>query len=162
MNMKLEPMVHFDDELERMYERYQRPGGNREEAMAKTVLGDPIYAKRVKMPKWSMLVTMLQEPKVALKYAHAWGIPTSKDAHRQRSEYFQRLAAELQRTYYDLVKYACDTYGDHGPLISGIVHDHFPASIKNRLRFLVTARQDADDASRLHDFLAHTRSPLFK
>jgi hypothetical protein len=154
--------VHFDDVLEQMYQKYRSPGGDLREKEAEIVLGDPIYARRVKMPRWNGPVTMLQEPKVAIKYSLSWGIPTSKDAHRQRAEYFQRLLDELKSTYDDLVKYACETYGDYGPLVSGIVHDHFPTRIKDRLRFLSTAKNMVSDAARLHEHLSKTRSLMFR
>ena len=155
--------VAFDSEMEQVYQKYRRtlkPGD--EETVASVILGNPVYGRRVKMPKWSMLVTMLQEPKVALKYWYSWEIPTSKDAHRQRAEYFERLHSEYESTYHDLVMYACDTYGDHGPLISSIVHDHVPVHVKNRLRFLSRARGETSDAHRLHSFLSKTRSSAFQ
>jgi hypothetical protein len=154
--------VHFDDVLEQMYQKYRSPGGDLREKEAEIILGDPIYVRGVKMPRWNGPVTMLREPRVAIKYNASWGIPTSKDAHRQRAEYFERLREELRTTYDDLVKYACETYGDYGPLVSGIVHDHFPVSIKNRLRFLSHAKNMVSDAARLHAYLSKTRSPLFR
>jgi hypothetical protein len=151
--------VTFDAEMERIYQTY--PDRPSEEDAAAIILGDPSYGRRVKMPKWSMLVTMLQEPKVALRYWHSWGIPTSKEAHHQRAEYFEQLHGEYEDTYRDLVAYACDAYGDHGPLVSGVVHDHFPVHVKNRLRFLSRAKNLTSDARRLHEFLSRTRAPAF-
>jgi hypothetical protein len=158
--------VAFDGEMEKTYQAYKsvrRIGGQLDDAkVAEVILGDPMYGRRVKMPKWNGPVTMLQEPKVALRYAGSWGIPTSKAAHRQRSEYFARLYGEYDETKSDLVNYACDTYGDHGPLVSGVVHDHFPEYVKDRLRFLSRASNEISDAQRLHAFLSKTKSPSFR
>lgn len=151
--------VTFDAEMERTYQTY--PDRPSEEDAASIILGDPAYGRRVKMPKWNGTVTMLQEPRVALRYWHSWGIPTSKDAHRQRAEYFERLHGEYEDTYRDLVAYALEQYGTRGPLISGVVQEHFPAHVKNRLRFLSRAKNLTSDARRLHEFLSKTRSPAF-
>jgi hypothetical protein len=152
--------VVFDDEMETVYQAYKNRDPHNV-SVAEVVLGDPVYNQRVKMPKWNMPVTMLQEPKVAVRYAHSWGIPTSKEAHRQRAEFFKKLHAEYDRTYSDLVNYACKNYGDHGPLVSGIVHDHFPMWVKDRLRFLSTATNVSSDARQVHEFLSKTKSPSF-
>ena len=160
--MKQSQSIKFDDTLERMYRQHQRPGGSLREKEAEIILGDFIYERRARMPKYNGPVTMLMEPRVALKYAAAWNIPTSKSAHRQRAEHFTELYHEIGRTYAELVKFACEEYGDHGPLVSGIVHNHFPIDVKNRLRFLSTAKNMVGDAARLHEYLAKTRSPLFR
>jgi hypothetical protein len=154
--------VSFDPKLEDMYRAYLKPGGSLRGRFEEIVLGDPIYARTGMLAKWNGPVTMLQTPKIAVKYALAWGIPTSKDAHRQRGEYFREFNRELDRTYSDLVKFACDTYGDHGPLVSGIVHSHFPSEIQNRLRFLSNAVNRTFEAARVHEELAKSRSPLFR
>ena len=88
-------------------------------------------------------------------------LTTAPEAHRQRAEYFGQLHAEYERTYQDLVNYALETYGSQGSLISGVVRDHFPVHVKNRLRFLATAKNMTSDANRLHAFLSKTRSPAF-
>ena len=152
--------VTFDSEMEEVYRRYLSFKGS-EIPIAEIILGDPAYGRRARMPKWNVEVTMLQEPRVALRYWHSWGIPTSREAHRQRAEYFGQLHAEYERTYQDLVNYALETYGSQGSLISGVVRDHFPVHVKNRLRFLATAKTMTSEARQLHAFLSKTRSPAF-
>lgn len=153
--------IALPPELERHFEQYERLGGDLR-AMAITLLGDETYVRQVKMPKWSSTVDMLREHKVAVRHGSSWGIPTSKDAHRQRAEYFAGVAETLQAAWDDLVERAVALFGDHGSLISGCYRDHFPPPVKNRLRFLAHGRTMAKDAERLHLYLSKTRSPLFR
>jgi len=150
--------VKFDDQLEAAYVGYQNRGRSIEEL----VLGDATYERRFKMPKWNGPVTMLQEPKVAIRHNQVLGISTSKNANRQRAEYFTNLYHEIGRTYTDLANLALETYGNDGPQVSGIIRSHFPRDIKDRLRFLSAAKNATGDAARLHEYLAKTRSPLFR
>lgn len=55
------------------------------------------------------------------------------------------LAAKASREHDQLAEKSFLLYGDHGAHISGIVRDHFPDDVKNRLRML------AHDVSRLND-----------
>lgn len=153
--------VSFDPEMETKFQAYRREPQT-DEARCEIVLGDPTYGRRVRMPKWNIQVTMLEEPKVAVRYAHSWGIPTSKEAHRQRAERFRTDSLEYRKTREELVGHAYAAYGKHGPLISGVVRDHFPADVKHRLRFLDTATYLTDAAARLHEKLSKSRSPSFR
>lgn len=45
-------------------------------------------------------------------------------------------ACAASRKHSDVAQAALKEYGDHGPLISGCVRDHFPEEIKNELREL--------------------------
>ncbi len=45
-------------------------------------------------------------------------------------------ATRASRAHYRLVSDSMDEYGDQGPQISGIVREHFPTDVKNRLRKL--------------------------
>lgn len=155
-------------ELEQAFQAFQdiedhRKTGTSSEALAAIVLDDPMYAREVKMPKYNGVVSMLEEPKVALKYANAWGIPTSKQAHAQRAEYFRGLTRIFADNNDDFLMRAIEEYGDGGgALISGIYREHFPADVKNRLRFLSHGLIQIRSAIRLHKYLSKTRSPLFK
>lgn len=60
-------------------------------------------------------------------------------------------ACEASREHSRLAAAACARYGDHGPQISGIVRDHFPDEVKNRLRklaVLITKYGDRGDRLR--------------
>lgn len=164
--------IVLEPELEQMFQDCQReldaartgrydPEGNAK-IMARHVLGDDIYARQVRMPKWSKTVSMLEEPKVAIRHALDWGIPTSKSAHDQRADFFSILAGRLSDEWNATVNLAVEAYGSQGSLISGVYRDHFPEDVKQRLRFLNNAKNLASDAARLHEYLSTTRSPLFQ
>lgn len=159
--------IAFEPDLETKYQQYQRLESRRfrgtsTPSLVLALLGDEMYDKEFKMPKWSGRVTMLQEPKVAVRYNTSIGISTSKSANFQRAAYFLNLRAQLEDELAEVTRYAYETYGDHGPLISGAVRDHFPADIKDRLRFLNHGLTKVTDAARLHEYLSKTRSPLFQ
>lgn len=55
------------------------------------------------------------------------------------------MACCCSREHSALAATACEKYGDHGPLISGCVREHFPEDVKNLLRdlaFAVTKHSD--------------------
>lgn len=170
--MSKHPVIQLEPELEQMFQNCQREldvassGRYRPEdsaqIMARHVLGDDVYEHRAHMPGWNGTVSMLQEPKVAIRHAHDWGIPTSKSAHAQRADFFANLAQKLDNEWNSTVDLAVAAYGSCGSLISGIYRDHFPSDVKNRLRFLSHGKNLAVDAARLHQYLSKTRSPLFR
>ena len=153
--------ILLDPELEAHFQDYWARGGH-DSAVAETILGDSAYVKKYRMPKWNILVDMLKEPRVAIRHGHELGIPTSKSAHAQRADYFERVAQELEAARAAYINHCFDTFGSQGPLISGVVRDHFPSGAKRRLRFLNNALNMVKDAQRLHEYLAKTRSPAFR
>lgn len=48
-------------------------------------------------------------------------------------------ACSASRAHSRLTNEALETFGDHGSLISGIVREHFPISVKTDLRILARA-----------------------
>jgi len=153
--------MKFSPELEQHFQEHVRLGGD-SRAMAIVLLGDENYARRVRMPKWNLPVSMLVCPQVAVRYNTSWGISTSKEGNRQRAEYFRELRSILKQAWNDLVEESAARFGKHGPLVSGVYRDHFPKAVKDRLRFLARAEVYALDAANLHDYLSKTHSPLFK
>ena len=163
--------IQLEPELEQMFQECQRELDSarsgrynpeeRNQIMCRCVLGDDIYARQVRMPKWSKTVSMLEEPRVAIRHALDWGIPTSKSAHDQKADFFSVLAGRLSDEWNATVNLAVEAYGSQGSLISGVYRDHFPEDVKQRLRFLNSAKNLASDAARLHEYLSTTRSPLF-
>jgi len=130
--------------------------------MARHVLGDDIYERQVHMPKWNGTVSMLREPKVAIRHVFDWGIPTSKSAHAQKAEYFNDLARKMGDEWDATVDLAVEAYGNYGSPISGVHRDHFPDDVKQRLRFLAHGKSLSQEACALHEYLSKTRSPLFQ
>lgn len=165
--MSTHPVTHSvtidDPELEEHYRKYESDAhrANNDELLAELLLGDASYVRLFRFPKYSVPVDMLREHRVALRHAHELGLPRSKEAHRQRAEYFRDVSARLGKAWDELVDTCVQLYGDHGPLVSGVYRDHFPREAKDRLRFLTRGKQATQDASRLHDFLTKTRSPYF-
>jgi hypothetical protein len=76
--------------------------------------------------------------------------PTRLDPNNELT--FSALAyADFRRELWHrralLVRAAFDTYGDHGPLISGCERDHFPAPVKRMLQRYAVAQGDASDTA---------------
>ena len=163
--------IVLEPELEQMFQECQREldaarsgqyhPEDRAQIMARHVLGDDIYERQVHMPKWNGTVSMLTEPKVAIRHAMDWGIPTSKSAHAQKADFFCDLARKMEDEWNATVSLAIEAYGDQGSLISGVYRDHFPDDVKQRLRFLAHGKSLAQEACALHEYLSKTRSPLF-
>lgn len=147
--------------IEEMFEAYKRSKqGNGD--LSRIVLGDEVYEKRFKMPKWNIMPNMLMEPKIAIRYNTSIGIPTSKEAHRHRAITYKGLQGMFETAYGKLVDAAHAAHGEgDGRYISGIIRSHFPEGVKDRLRFLAHGKSMLSDAVRLHENLSKTRSPLF-
>jgi hypothetical protein len=159
--------ILLEPELEHMFQEYLHLQDkdiplNQHEILGRILLGDEIYGRRVSMPKWNVQVDMLSEPKVAIRHALDWGIPTSKSVHAQKAAFFDDMAQKLDREWNNTVDLAINAYGKQGSLISGVYRDHFPPEVKNRLRFLAHGKTMARDAAHLHEYLSKTRSPLFR
>lgn len=156
-----------DAELEKDFGKFERVKKKTKDhnpqlrAMVEVLLGDENYAKHFRMPGWNGTVNMLRDPKVAIRYHAELGVPTSKNAHHQRAETFHKLAEKLNRAWNNLVDRASKKFGKEGSLISAVYRDHFPPTVKDRLRFLAQGETVVKDAVRLHETLSKSRSPLF-
>jgi hypothetical protein len=164
--------IQLEPELEQMFQDCQREldeagsgpyhPEDHSRIMSLHVLGDDVYERQARMPGWNGTVSMLREPKVAIRHAVDWGIPTSKSAHAQKADFFNDLSQKMSREWDSTVKLAIRTYGKQGSLVSGVYRDHFPDDVKDRLRFLTHGSVMAIAAARLHEYLSKTRSPLFR
>jgi len=147
-----------DPDIERMFKK----GGSDHDRMVLAVLGDPMYAKRFKMPKWNIKPTVLDTPDVAIKHWNELGIPRSKNAHAQRADYFRDLRSRFQAEHKRLLSEGDRLYGANGPVISGGFHEDWPKDLKDRIRFAAHGSTLLGDAVRLHEALSKSRSPVFQ
>lgn len=80
-----------------------------------------------------------------------------RDDHVRESGYALRASLTLEASYIALVHDALATYGSDGPLISGIVRDHFPIEVKDLLRSLAMRQSRLADISVAHWLVAGRR-----
>ena len=92
---------------------------------------DP-YRRKFTSPRWTRLVTVLDEPRLMNR------LPEFAEFDKARHMEVSREYLELAHAYQDIVAILTDRafqlYGDHGPLISGCVREHFPDATKDVLR----------------------------
>lgn len=83
---------------------------------------------------WTRAITLLDDHRLfrSLPQFATW----TKADHVREAEYALRASVRVYEVYYATVRDAEQTYGNHGPLISGIVRDHFPEELKDTLREL--------------------------
>jgi hypothetical protein len=110
------------------------------------------YDRRFKFPKWNGTVTVLQEHRLfnRLPEFQTW----TKAQHHREALYAIQSARILRTAYYDLVAQAESIYGDHGQLISGVIRDHFPDTVKDTLRSLCRQISRESDRSLAHWYAA--------
>ena len=157
-------VVRVNDKTGERHDMLDTPVSHKEAVTIKSKLMSPLpkHLRTVLEPRGPQEKIAIQlEPKVAIRHVFDWGIPTSKSAHAQKADSFHDLAVKMGDEWDATVNLAVEAYGSQGSLISGVYRDHFPEDVKQRLRFLNSAKNLAGDASRLHEYLSTTRSPLF-
>jgi hypothetical protein len=92
---------------------------------------------------WTVPVTPLQEYRLL---RHWMG----RDEHRKAARALLYKAATTKAAYSAFADECLGTFGDHGPLISGVLRDHFPPAAKDRLRALARGFADCYSASLAH------------
>lgn len=152
-----------DPEIERMFKKSSSKGtiGDHDKTVT-AVLGDSMYTKRFKMPKWNIKPTMLSAPEVAVRHWNELGISRSKNAHAQRADHFRDLRGRFQAEQRRLISEGERAYGTNGPVISGGFREDWPATLKDRIRFVAQGSSILSDATRLHEALSKSRSPVFQ
>ena len=156
--------LEYDDpEIEQMFKKSGSKGtlGEHDKTVV-AVLGDPMYSRHFKMPKWNRQVTVLDTPTVAVRHWNELGIPRSKDAHAQRADHFRDLRSRFQAEHQRLLKEGQQAYGKNGPLIAGGFREDWPSALKDRIRFVSYGYSLLGDATRLHEALSKSRSPVFQ
>ena len=91
---------------------------------------DKRYTTRHRVPKWNIEPTVLQEPRLMKRVFPEM----TKAQHETQAREFHRKASALHERYLKAGHAAGEKYGTHGSHISGAWREHFPASVKNKLR----------------------------
>ena len=73
-----------------------------------------------------------------------------KAEHLGLRNYWRGVERAALGIYAHAFDAALAKYGDHGPLVSGVVRDHFPKAVKDELRMLAHLITDAGDAAEIH------------
>lgn len=128
----------------------------------------PNPGKRAKNPRYSSgvyaeTVRLLKRSRpVPLREASAPRIRASlgTTGHEARIEEAIVHANAAARAYSRALAAAYKKYGEQGPAISLIGQDHWPSSVKDRLRRAYAAFQGAQDAIHLHYNALGKRTPL--
>lgn len=81
-----------------------------------------------------------------------------KATHARTRAWWEDTRRIAEEVYFEAVKDAEAKYGDHGPLVSGVVRGHFPADVKKVLRELAHFITEAGDAAELHRKASGARS----
>lgn len=115
------------------------------------------YWETHKFPKWNRLVTVLDEPRLMRRIPYFASM--TKAEHKELAEDFARKAADLLDRHTALVQQALDDYGDQGSLISGVIRDHFPDSVKDELRYYAHGGTLLADTSAAHHQASGARKP---
>lgn len=156
--------LQYDDpEIEQLFKKSGSKGtiGDHDKTVA-AILGDSMYTRRFKMPKWNVKPTVLMAHEVAIRHWNELGIPRSKNAHAQRADYFRDLRSRFEAEHRRLLDEGQRAYGKHGSLIAGGFHEDWPAALKDRIRFAASGTSILSDAVRLHEALSKSRSPVFQ
>ena len=93
---------------------------------------------------WTRAITLLADHRLFQRFPQfrTW----SKEQHIDEATLALHAADALHEAHVNIVGHALITYGDAGPLVSGIVRDHFPEPIQTTLRFL--AHQESRERAR--------------
>lgn len=128
-------------------DRLQPAGADDAARVATGILAPERYCAEYRVPKWSRVVTMAQVPEIMRAETRGQFM---KAEHARAAIAWLDVARDARIGWQDAVYRALQQYGDHGPLISGIYRDHFPAEVKDELRTLARLQTFAEDASVAH------------
>ncbi len=147
-----------DAEIDQMFQARGSDGDSAKVA----ILGDPMYVRRFKMPKWNIKPSVLNDVSVAIRHHNELGIPTSKHAHRLRADYLRALRHRFEAEHQRLLDRAERAHGKSGTLLTAGMRESWPRAVKDRILFVAQGTSALSDAVRLHEALAKTRSPAFR
>lgn len=118
------------------------------------VLGDKRYTERSKFPKWNIMPTVLQEPRLFLKIFPE----LKKSDHVRLAADFLDKADTAELKYQAALNKASKQYGTEGSLISGGFREDWPSNVKDQIRTLVKTSQALKDAANAHAQAAKLRN----
>jgi len=157
-----ERVLRSNPHVEALYQRSKTLGRN----AILDQLGDTDYSSKFKVAKYNVPVSILQFiPDVYRKVSHKLSAnwPQNREEHLQRVEFWSgavnRLTEEVNRLHNLGEKYFGGNLFTHGAPVSGGFYPHWPEELKDRIRFAVTGKQDAQDALNLHLRILHPRKP---
>ena len=104
------------------------------------------YTERSKFPKWNIVPSATQEPRLLKRRLPDW----TKQDHIDAARWNAKMAQKLSRTWEAELKRSIKKYGEHGGVISGGFHDDWPEAAKERVRKLVRAHNAYLDAAFAH------------
>lgn len=118
------------------------------------------YERRYRVPKWNGLVTALEDHRIlrVIPEFDWW----TRDDHRRRALRLVALARGMEQERASIAERAVAEYGDDGPLVSGVYREHFPAHVKDRLRYLCQAAAEYLKAGLAHWQAAGLRPATFR
>jgi hypothetical protein len=125
-------------------------------------IDSPIYNEKVRFPKYSVKVSPISAygsdgVKLLLRRLPGW----TKGDHQAAAQHHVNMAAQTYASYQRVLAEAETELKrrglDAGPLVSGIVSDRFPETVKNQLRAFAWDTTRHKTAAWLHDRAAHSR-----
>lgn len=109
---------------------------------------DP-YKRRFGMPKWNRTITVADDHRLFARLPEFAGWTRAEHLARATSQLSHAITCKLQ--WRRQVETALQAFGDgSGVLISGIVRDHFPGEVKDRLRELAQRSTSLQDTAYAH------------
>lgn len=128
----------------------------RKTASGKSVVSpdSKLYTARAKMPKWNIQPTALQAPKLLKRRLPEW----TKQDHLDAAAIHRKAQQRAQRKWQTLLNAAEKKYGTDGPLISAGLREHWPASVKEKIRSAAHRATAFGDAAHSHSKVARPRS----
>jgi hypothetical protein len=127
-------------------------------------LGAPIYQTRERIPKYTGALAPLGALDATAAgrmlrrrfAASGW----TKADHEAAARELVARAKGIRSHYHALIARAEKQYGDYGPLVSGVIREHFPTATKTRLRSLAHDLTRTLDAAGAHWRAAGRRTSL--
>lgn len=97
------------------------------------------------MPKWNIVPSALDEPKILKRTLPDW----TKQDHEEAALAFEDAADDLERDHWAAVEAAEHKYGSQGSLVAGGLREHWPKAVKDKIRKFVRVSY-LKDAARAH------------